>query len=286
MIDRRFLDVSLVVSGIANEPTANPTNGTQYIVGPEPMGDFTGAAIGCIARYNGTTWKFLPPTNGGLEALNAETGQLLGWNGSEWVITASLGAGFGDVIVPVLDIVQTGTTLPEKAEIGDSFLDTESGKIYTAIDENTWDEGTALVDGDRYASLTDNKVYEVVDGTLSGIEIPNRGTFLNKADNYVYIYDEKIGTISKASATAVDLMETVIETHTLTAEEVTAKSFMLKNTVASEKENAVLLSVCGIAQAVGTDFSVSGKTISWNGKGLGNVSLMADDVFIIHYIKA
>ena len=37
-LDRRFLNISLSVNAVANQPAANPTAGSQYIVGSSPSG--------------------------------------------------------------------------------------------------------------------------------------------------------------------------------------------------------------------------------------------------------
>ena len=55
--------------------------------------------------------------------------------------------------------------------------------------------------------------------------------------------------------------------------------------MATGKENAILLSVCGVAQVAGTDFTVSGKMVSWTGKGLADIDLAAGDVFVVSYPK-
>ena len=281
MFDRRFFDVSLIVQGIANEPTANPAVGTQYIVGSDPAGAFAKANANYIARYNGTTWKFNIPKVGGLELLNAETGEILGYNGSAWAVKTVLSGA--DSIMPVLAIVQTGTTLPATATIGDKFLNTDDNKLYTATAADTWDSGTAIVNGSRYASSTDFKIYESNGSVVTGANISDGRIFLNKEDSCVYVYNSTTATFSKLGSQTA---ETVVEYHTLTAEEATAKSFTLENSVATGKEASVMLSVCGIMQNAGTDYTVSGNSISWINKALNNIGLMAGDTFVIHYIKA
>ena len=82
MFDRRFVSISLIVQGIANAPVANPTAGTQYIVGATPTGAFANATPNYIARYDGAAWKFTPPKISEIEVLNANTGEILSWNGT------------------------------------------------------------------------------------------------------------------------------------------------------------------------------------------------------------
>lgn len=281
MLDRRFFDVNIVVQGIANEPAANPTAGTQYIVGPNPTGAFEDVASDTLARYDGSAWSFIPPQEGSLEVINVETGEILGYDGSDWsVITTISGSG---AIAPVLGVVATGATLPAEASVGDKFLNTDDGKLYTATSEDTWDAGVATAAGDRYASSTDFKIYESNGSAVKGTDIPNGGMFLNKADGYVYVRDNN--SLVKASEDAVSSTE-ITESHVLTSTDVDNKSFTLANSVASGKETSVLLSVCGVVQVAGTDYAASGNTISWNNKELDNIGLRAGDTFVIHYTKA
>ena len=171
LLDRRFLNLSLTVEGIANEPADNPTTGTQYIVGAEGKGAFDGVAPNSIARFNGSAWKFFTPKAGSLEVIDATNGNILSFNGSAWVA-------------------------------------------------------------------------------------------------------------------AVSLSSPVTESHTLSAEEASNKSFSLSNNIAAGQENNILCFVSGIAQACGVDFSASSNSISWNSKGLDDIGLVEGDTFIVHYIKA
>lgn len=276
MFDRRFFDdVSLIVQGVANEPAINPSKGTQYIVGSTPTGAFIGAIAGSIARYSGTEWNFTAPDAGGLEVFNAETGKIMSYDGSEWVVSMSIE---GNMASPVLAIVKTGATLPATAAIGDKFLKTDDAKIYTATAANTWDSGVLTSDGDRYASSTDFKIYESNGTELKGKDIPSGGTFLNKDDGYIYFYDN---TFSRVSAD-----EVVTETHVLTANNISDEGFALNNSVVSGYEDGVMLFLSGVAQRAGVDFSVSGNTISWENKALADFGLRVGDVMMVQYVKS
>ena len=83
MIDRRFLDISLVVEGVADEPEKFDV-GTQYIVGENPSGDFENAQPAYIARYDGEKWIFMPPKGASLEVINAGSGFIMSFDGKEW----------------------------------------------------------------------------------------------------------------------------------------------------------------------------------------------------------
>ena len=277
-LDRRFVSIGMRVEKVANQPTTGitPVNGTQYIVGSNPTGAFASASANDLARYDGSKWKFTRPDTGHLEVLNMETLEILGWNGTEWAVLARLRGEN-----PVLDVVTTGTTLPATAEEGDKFLNTSNGKLYTATAPDTWDSGTLTSSGDRYASSTDAKIYENRDGTFVATSLADGTLFLSKADDSPYGYDAGTDALIKLGGGS----NIVTESHVLTAEEVAAKSFNLSNAVATGKENAVLLSACGVVQVAGTDFAVSGKTVSWTGKGLAEVDLTAGDVFVVSYPK-
>ena len=110
---------------------------------------------------------------------------------------------------------------------------------------------------------------------------------MNKEENALCIYDSSVPAFIKIGGNSGGgSASTVTEIHTLTAGEVTAKSFTLSNTVATGEEGNVLLFVSGVAQAAGTDFTVSGNSVSWNNKELDSLGLVAGDIFIVHYVKA
>jgi len=467
LLDRRFLDVSLVVAGIANSPAASPTAGTQYIVGSSPAGDFSGASANQLARYDGSKWIFSTPKANGLEVLNAETKEVLSFDGTEWTVKATLaqaksnenfavvdyfadkshyyepsvmtgytpgeflGVYYGndnkklfgfmyqadlegtlkkvektdivgktiliikndntdlnvvlspyvniitddlpdtnnicfklsrpdlvfckqtghfykydktadnyvdlgavstldfaeisngvflyyaetnsfyyvdtennkfaviplatsggatttsEFIVPVLDIVQKGEhSNPPRPVAGLKFIDVNEGSAF-AYDDSLNLRSITLTNGDRYALTTDFKIYEYDGTTWTATDVPDGGIFLNKADNYVYVYDAKAGAFVKASVDTVSGAgdEVICENHTLTAEEATAKSFTLANSIKSGKETGVLLSVCGMIQIAGVDYTASGNTISWTGKTLDDIGLQAGDIFVVQYVK-
>lgn len=75
------------------------------------------------------------------------------------------------------------------------------------------------------------------------------------------------------------------ENHIVNAAEALAESFTLENNIAFGTENKISLSVCGIAQTVNVDFSVSGNIISWSNKALHNIGLTEGDIFSISYYQ-
>ena len=279
LLDRRFLNISLTVQAIANQPYADPSAGFQYIVGLSPAGAFAGASTNSIAQYDGTKWTFFTPKVGELEVLNLDTGEVLSFNGTNWTAIFSL----YEPVAPVLAIVPTGSTLPSSAAAGDSLLNTSDAKLYTATAADTWDSGTLTANGSRYASSADHKIYQSNGSVLSATNIIDGDMFLNREDGAVYAYDSTASAFVKVNGYPVEF---VTEAHTLTAAEVIAKSFTLTNSVASGKENNTLLFVSGIAQSASTDFTVSDNSVSWNNKGLDSIGLIEGDTFIVHYVRA
>ncbi len=278
-LDRRFLDVSLNVKGVANEPALSPTpiNGTQYIVGATPSGAFASANTNDIARYDGNKWKFAKPDTSQLEVMNIDTLEILGWNGAEWTVLAQLRGE-----KPVLDVLPTGSSLPPTTGIGDKFLNTIDGKVYIATADNTWDTGTATNNGDRYASTTNARIYEKMNGALKSSLLPDGAMFISKGDGKPYGYDAGEDTLIRLGGGG----SWIAESHVLTAAEATAKGFSLAKSVASGSETNVLLAVCGVVQTMGTDFTVNGNAVNWTNKGLDTIGLTAGDVFVIHYEQA
>ena len=283
-IDRRLFKFNLAIYGIANEPAANPTVGTQYIVGAAATGVFSDIPANYLARYNGSIWEFTPPKAGDIEVLNVSTGEVLSYNGTNWVVIASLA---DENIKPVLGIIATGSTLPASASIGDKFLKIDDAKIYTATAADTWDAGVITSNGDRYASNTDHKFYTSNGSALTATNIPDGLIFFNKADNQIYVYNATTTTFVKSSSASSGSGSSgatiAVENHTLTAAEITAKEFTLSNAIASGKENSVIVFVQGIAQIAGSDFTASASSISWTNKALDNIGLATGDVLIIQY---
>ena len=280
LLDRRFLSISLAVSGIADSPADNPTAGTQYIVGANPSGAFTGAAPNSIARFTNSKWEFYVPNLGELEVFNASNGDLLQFNGTAWVTIVSVGGNFG---APVNSVIQSGSALPDNPSAGETFLNTADGKIYTATAQDTWDEGTIIPEGARYASASDGKIYSVSGGSLNSSAVEDGYMFFNKEDSSIYVFDASQNQFSKAIGGSSG--ESFTEYHTLTADEAVAKSFSLSHSIAEGQENNILLFVSGVAQAAGVDFTASGNSISWDNKALDDIGLAQGDFFLIHYVR-
>ena len=319
-VDRRFLDVRLCVRGKVNEPTETKP-GIQYIVGNAPAGAFAGAHENDIATYDGyaSKWKFYTPQQDQIEVMNLATGKWERWNGTAWEAFADIGGGGAPgsnmFLDPVLDVVATGASLLGTATAGDKFLNTATGKLHTATGTDTWDAGTDTSDGDRYASSTDAKIYERTAGTFAGTTPSDGALFISKATDRLYCYDggtasiRQIGSdatvpdatytekgkvvIDQAGGMKVEggkvsvIRRTVTFKHSLTSEEVTNKAFDLPKKVCAGMEGQVAAAVGGVVQVPGDDFEVvdggTKSTLQWTGKGLADIALVENDVFVLTY---
>ena len=103
------------------------------------------------------------------------------------------------VIQPVLDILPIGGDIPDKPSAeGEKYLQFYPPEswwtlLYTATSQDTWNDGDYLEVGDRYASITDHKIYEFKNGKWTTdafhCDVPVGVPFLNKADNCLYFYN-------------------------------------------------------------------------------------------------
>lgn len=368
MLDRRFLDVSLVVAGIANEPAANPTVGTQYIVGSSPAGDFSGALANQLARYDGSKWIFSTPKTNGLEVFSTETSEILSFSGTEWESkvkltkakntenftvadyfscnfldsepTKRIGYTPGDIFIIyqatrspdkhgethslnyIYQVDESGTLakISPKDVKGKKLLinknDVTSVANVTSVqilrsefqDITTESENYLVIDHTEdttpeivfckqtqhfYKYNAETDIYDDL-GAVSTDDFTEieGGFFFYYAESnsfyYVDVENNKFGVFPLGSSetpisSAGD--EVICENHTLTAEEATAKSFTLANSIKTGKETGVLLSVCGMIQIPGVDYTASGNTISWTGKTLDDIGLQAGDIFVVQYVK-
>lgn len=75
----------LAIEGEAASPPATPTEGTSWLVGANPTGDWSGKA-GLIASRQAGNWLFCDPCDG-MRVLNKTTGQEIRFDG-QWRIAA------------------------------------------------------------------------------------------------------------------------------------------------------------------------------------------------------
>ena len=170
-LDRRFINISLVVEKIANAPDANPTAGIQYIVGAAGTGAFNAQVEGTIAQYNGTAWDFTTPSIEGMEVLNKETGDILKWNGTSWaavtnVLTSDrIGSTIDEKLSTIhnIKIVRSvvaftvGNDIPNiNPKVGQFYISSSNDEfcyLHTCDKDGVWDNNSII-------DLADNSTYD------------------------------------------------------------------------------------------------------------------------------
>ena len=174
---RRFIDARLCIDGILTAAPDTPVVGTQFLVGSSATGDFAGKD-GNIAYYSAKGWKFTAPAVGQLEVFNLADLKFYRYESTGWV---AYDVASSRVLDPVLAMVTSGNeaNLPATCKTGDKYIAVDSGKVFTATGEDTWNSGTASTAGDRYASTTDAKVYTSAGSSFIGETVPDTVMFVS-----------------------------------------------------------------------------------------------------------
>lgn len=315
-LDSRFIAHNFMVKGKRATPPAYPAVGDQYIVAPNATGAFEGVAANRLALYNGDRWIFTTPEDGTVVySLHME--RFLAYSQSfGWEVTTFNPKGSSTSVINVRYLLKIGSSLPQSVTKGEYFLNTSDAKIYHATAANTWDSGTAAANG--YYLNEDGYLYFVENGNVMSLgneatngvyfveygrlNVDDGGTrTITYPDSYTVYWLEFYGSIVYFTQIfpAVDvpieavtqyLKEWVTETHTVTAEEVTAGNFTLANEVMDGEETNAICFVQGLAQPAGTAFELyndpyGNGNFSWGSCSLnGNIS--AGDEIIVRYVKA
>ncbi len=88
-----------VIEGIASSPPATPVDGTAWIVGTSPDGDWSGQGGNLACRQAGQ-WLFVAPTDG-MRVFNRALGQDLRRVGTSWTAPAAPAAPAGGATIDV-----------------------------------------------------------------------------------------------------------------------------------------------------------------------------------------
>lgn len=286
--ERRFLDVRLCVDDIVTTAPAEPVVGKQYLIANNATGDFAGKD-NQIAYYSPKGWKYTIPTIGQLEVFNVKDLKFYRYETAGWVAYDVASSRVKD---PVIAMVKSGLeeNLPTTCEVGEIFIATDTGKVFTAAEKDDFGTGVASALGDRYASTTDAKIYNSTGTSFVSETVLDTVMFVSKADDNIYAYDADSATFRNLTSIQDNPLyrkhtETVV--HTLTAAEITAKAFDLPKY--AEIECGVLLSIGGVIQTPTTDFVVENNTaqktstLTWDGKGIEDIHLVEGDVCVISF---
>ena len=105
------------------------------------------------------------------------------------------------IVAPVQGVVAIRNNSPDyvnPSAVGEKYIYFEtynsSAYLYTAISSDEWNNGVAVQVGERYASLTNHKIYQFRQGRYDGeiaadqFDIPVGVPFFNQADNCLYFF--------------------------------------------------------------------------------------------------
>lgn len=237
-LDRRFLNVSITVKGIVNEPPTSPapTEGTQYIVGSSGTGAFGDADVNDIARYDGSKWTFTKPRAGEFEVFNLDTLEILSWNGGAWTALTQLKSAVDDSseetvssapVTIVQGLVENSYERPDltasTSNLGRVFVDRNQGYIYKEDYTNGGYKWMLIEDnlgGDKYLRVTpnrgDDEIYvvsfddagkpvetEPVNSEIFLVSAAKRDTYqVNNYQGKLFIYNVKESTLKQIGTTA------------------------------------------------------------------------------------
>ena len=163
-LDRRFLNVGLVVESVLSEPPETMSAadvGKQYLVSATPTDNSAfdehanDIAVCTAYESNEATWEFTEAEVGGLEVINKATGAILKWNGTAWAVVTTLGGTVPRRIdeVHVVDqstVIDPDVFLNRACFIYDGRNDYDSGDLFVSLN------GMPLVMGTDYEFRLNN----------------------------------------------------------------------------------------------------------------------------------
>ena len=179
--------------------------------------------------------------------------------------------------------ISTGYDEPDSNSMGEFFLDLsslntgqEEGPALYVNNNGSWNSSYFFqYKNEVFVSANHGCVFRWIDDSESGKRaflthsLHYSDFIFNPSDNHLYRYQAgSFVLLNGGSSSSTSAPAFFTEAHTLTAAEVTAKSFSLTHNIAEGQESNTLLFVSGLAQTVGTDFMASGNSISWNNKAL------------------
>lgn len=136
----------------------------------------------------------------GVPFLNKADNEIYVFDGEEFVKACGTQQNnYAPIIAPVMDIVLITDSAPSSpSSTNDKYIfyvpshNGARGWLYTAKDSSSWDDGSLIPVGGRYASTSDFKVYTFshdYNGEAIVSDIPIGVPFLNKSNSCLYVYD-------------------------------------------------------------------------------------------------
>lgn len=227
------------------------------------------------------------------------TNKILFYDGTNWQTVNDIKNNFSAVVDPTIT-----DDSGDNYQVGSLWVNTASGTIFVAIDVTpaaaVWlqvgralvgkrENFTSSVDGiETQFSLGFVPIDDTILVLLNGLVVP--------ATQYTYVHP--VLTMSTAPVLGQTLevqyitngtpsiepivLDWKVIYHTVTGGEITAKQLTLPSTpyVASE----VALDITGgTAQAYGTDFTVSGAVVNWNGLGMDGIVIAGNVIRFLYF---
>lgn len=276
MIDSRFLNLNLFIKGIRfSEPSSsNAQIGDTYLLLGTENSDNNDIIV-----FDGSSFHHIPPRTTMHELIDAENGNIYSYDGSNWNISGHI----GDMLVEsVIDFFYSSSEDEVKFRNIAGVKYIQDNYLYTSTGEGTNADSQELSQGAYIANNTDGRIYyyEGYDDNSHYVWIPCKlgisSVVISKATGAAYYYN---GT---AWVALTSLLKN--EMFTLDYQNIQDKRVNLSSNVASEKASSVIVFAGGATHFAGTDFSVTGNSISWNAKVLDTVGLKEGDKLIVQYV--
>ena len=288
MIDRRFLDVRITVSGFAAGVPASPALGDQWIVSAEWGDKYPNAKVNSIAKYSNKGWQFINPFNINattLEVINLTTNEILkfDYSDNQWKAVGSLGG----LIYPfVVDRAysknppaNTASNIGEVYIVYDLDGDTNVYQI-TGVGEGGRKALGGLSLGQKVAVKYQGYVYRVASKTVKDADsgedkivnyfihngyVPNNSLIFAQRTQNVYLSGEStfkdlISLTPQRNSAGENVGELTIVPHVFTAEEVAAKTIIFSDVIEEKNLNRVLCFYGGNVCVNGVDFNATPNT--------------------------
>lgn len=195
MIDRRFISTSFVVNGTVDSFPENPTANVQYLVQGASSGELSDYE-NYIIRYNGTAWEYIPPRSDMLEIINSQTGEILHYDGTNWIVAANTSFITVDDIV---DFDYAGSNDDPKINgiVGATFISSkEAGNydnyhIYVSTGKDTNAICKNVSEGYRVAVSSNRKIFTADSGECftDSVTANEKDVILLKVTGALYRHD-------------------------------------------------------------------------------------------------
>lgn len=175
-------------------------------------------------------------------------------------------------------------TLPATCTTGDRVILSTDKKIYTATGTDTWGTGVAPENSWALVCSATDKIYVYDADGSAWVAVGDSGTVPDATAASKGVVSVPSGSGLAVTAGAVSLVRHEFrESVTLTAGDISSKGITLSKVPTAGQEAATRVNVIGGLYApYGTDYVVTGTSLSWNALGLDGL-LQAGDTIDVSY---